>query len=111
MSSGKLSVWDVLERLGHRGDRDLVCQAVFEAVASVACIQHGGCSVLHGDDPMHRGDHLCGAGFLVEVFESLGGTRDRPLPGTAQWRLLREKSLRIVLARLALAGNLDAVAV
>ncbi len=111
MSSGKLSVWDVLERLGHRGDRDLVCQAVFEAVASVACIQHGGCSVLHDDDPLHRSDHLCGADFLVEVFESLGCTRDRPAPGTDEWRRLREESLRIIVARLAVDGNLDALAV
>lgn len=111
MSSGKLSVWDVLERLGHRGDRDLVCQAVFEAVASGACLPRGGGSVLHDDDPLHRDDHLCGADFLVEVFESLGGTRDRPMPGSDEWHRLREQSLRIIVARMAHVGNLDAVAV
>ena len=84
MASEDMSVWSVLRRLGHRGPRDLMCQAVFERVA--------------------------GAVDLATVFEVLGGTRDWPEPGSILWREMREDVLRIVVTRLRREGNLDAIA-
>ncbi len=84
MASEDMSVWSVLRRLGHRGPRDLVCQAVFERAADAV--------------------------DLATVFEALGGTRDWPEPGSKTWREIREDVLRIVVMRLRREGNLDAIA-
>ncbi len=84
MASKDMSVWSVLRRLGHRGPRDLVCQAVFERAAEVV--------------------------DLATVFDMLGGTRDWPEPGSRIWRAMREDALRVVVARLRREGNLDAIA-
>lgn len=92
------SVWDTLWRLGHRGDRDLVVQHVFETV--------GGMLVSSPDGGEFSGDE-----FLVETFRDLGGTRDWPTPGGPAWTRLRRLALRKVVARLAREGLLDAIAV
>jgi len=84
MASEDMSVWSVLRQLGHRGPRDLICQAVFERAAD--------------------------AFDLATVLEALGGTRDWPEPGSRTWREMREDVLRIVVIRLRREGNLDAIA-
>jgi hypothetical protein len=93
-----MTVWQLLARLGHRGDRDGIIQHVFEATSRVALRSGGG-------EPMDGGD------FLVEVFESLGTTRDWPPCGGYEWTRLREIAVRKILARLAREGLLDAVAI
>jgi hypothetical protein len=97
-SKRRTSVWDVLARLGHRGDRDGIIQHVFEATSRVA-LRSGG------------GESLDGGDFLVETFEALGTTKDWPPSGSRQWTRLREAAVRRILARLAREGLLDAVSV
>ena len=97
-SKRRMSVWDVLARLGHRGDRDAIIQHVFEATSRVALRSDGG-------EPLDGGD------YLVQVFESLGTTRDWPPCGSREWARLRVAALRKIIARLAREGLLDAVAV
>jgi len=42
-SKRRMSVWDVLARLGHRGDReDIIIQRVFEAASRVTFRSDGG---------------------------------------------------------------------
>ena len=93
-----MTVWQLLARLGHRGERDGVIQHVFEATSRVALRSDGG-------EPMDGGD------FLVQVFDSLGTTTDWPPCGGREWTRLREQAIRRVLARLAREGLLDAVSV
>lgn len=93
-----MSVWELLARLGHRGERDGIIQHVFEATSRVALRSGGG-------EPLDGGD------FLVEVFESLGTTQDWPPSGSREWARLRVAALRKIIARLAREGLLDAVAV
>jgi len=97
-SKRRMSAWQVLARLGHRGDRDEIIQHVFEATSRVALRSGGG-------EPLDGGD------FLVEVFESLGTTQDWPPSGSREWARLRVAALRKIIARLAREGLLDAVAV
>ena len=97
-SKRRMSAWQVLARLGHRGDRDEIIQHVFEATSRVALRSDGG-------EPLDGGD------FLVEVFEALGTTRDWPPCGSREWARLRVAALRKIIARLAREGLLDAVAV
>jgi hypothetical protein len=97
-SKGRMTVWQLLARLGHRGERDGIIQHVFEATSRVALRSDGG-------EPLDGGD------FLVEVFESLGTTTDWPPCGSREWTRLRKEAIRKVLARLAREGLLDAVAV
>jgi len=94
-----MTVWRLLARLGHRGDRDGIIQHVFEAASRVTFRSED------GGEPMDGGD------FLVDVFESLGTTTDWPPSGSRQWTRLREVAVRKILARLAREGLLDAVAV
>jgi hypothetical protein len=94
----RMSVWQLLARLGHRGDRDGIIQHVFEATSRVALRSDGG-------EPLDGGD------FLVEVFKALGTTRDWPPCGGYDWTRLREIAVRRIIARLAREGLLDAVAV
>jgi len=98
-SRRRMSVWELLARLGHRGDRDGIIQQVFEAASRVTFRSED------GGEPMDGGD------FLVEVFESLGTTTDWPPCGSREWTRLREAAVRTILARLAREGLLDAVAV
>ena len=97
-SKRRLSVWQLLARLGHRGERDGIIQHVFEATSRVALRSGGG-------EPLDGGD------FLVEVFEALGTTTDWPPCGGRDWARLRVAALRKIIARLAREGLLDAVAV
>ncbi len=91
-------VWDTLRRLGHRGDEDHICQAVFETASHVVIpLPDGG--VLNGDE------------LLVSVFEGLGSTKDWPACGTSDWARLRQVASGKVVARLACEGLLDCVAV
>ena len=94
----RMTVWQLLARLGHRGDRDEIIQHVFEAASRVTFRSDGG-------EPLDGGD------YLVEVFESLGTTRDWPPCGSREWTRLREIAVRRILARLAREGLLDAVSV
>ena len=94
----RMTVWDVLARLGHRGDRDAIIQHVFEATSRVALRSGGG-------EPLDGGD------YLVETFEALGTTKDWPPCGGREWTRLREVAVRRIIARLAREGLLDAVAV
>jgi hypothetical protein len=93
-----MSVWDVLARLGHRGDRDEIIQHVFEAASRATFRSDGG-------EPVDGGD------FLVETFEALGTSKDWPPCGGREWTRLREQAIRRVLARCAREGLLDAVSV
>jgi hypothetical protein len=100
-SKRTMTVWQLLARLGHRGDREdreNIIQHVFEATSRVALRSDGG-------EPLDGGD------YLVEVFESLGTTRDWPPCGGREWTCLREVAVRRILARLAREGLLDAVSV
>jgi len=97
-SKRRTSVWDVLARLGHRGDRDGIIQHVFEATSRVALRSGGG-------EPLDGGD------YLVETFEALGTSETWPPCGSREWTRLREIAVRRILARLAREGLLDAVAV
>jgi hypothetical protein len=97
-SKRRLSVWQLLARLGHRGERDGIIQHVFEATSRVALRSGGG-------EPLDGGD------FLVEVFEALGTTTDWPPCGGREWARLRVAALRKIIARLARERLLDAVAV
>jgi hypothetical protein len=94
-----MTVWQLLARLGHRGDRDAIIQHVFEAASRVTFRSED------GGEPVDGGD------FLVETFEALGTTEDWPPSGSRQWTRLREVAVRRILARLAREGLLDAVAV
>ncbi len=93
-----MSVWSVLRKLGHplrggdralrggdSGDRDMVCQAVFEQASEVI--------------------------ELADIFEGLGATRDWPECGSAEWQRLRTKALTIVVGRLAREGRLAGITV
>ena len=83
MASKRISVWSVLARLGHRGDRDDICQRVFEAASEVI--------------------------DLAEVFESL---REWPRSESpASRRRVRKQALAIVVSRLASEGRLDCISV
>ena len=95
---GRMTVWQLLARLGHRGDRDGIIQHVFEAASRVTLRSGGG-------EPLDGGD------FLVETFEALGTTKDWPPCGGRDWTRLREVAVRRILGRLAREGLLDAVAV
>ena len=97
-SKRRMTVWQLLARLGHRGERDGIIQHVFEATSRVALRSSGG-------------EALDGGDYLVEVFESLGTTRDWPPCGSRDWTRLREVAVRTILGRLAREGLLDAVAV
>jgi hypothetical protein len=97
-SKRRMSVWDALARLGHRGDRDAIIQHLFETTSRVTLRSGGG-------EPLDGGD------FLVETFEALGTTKDWPPSGSRQWTRLREVAVRRIIARLAREGLLDAVAV
>jgi len=97
-SKRRTSVWDVLARLGHRGDRDGIIQHVFEATSRVTLESADGGTVEGGD-------------FLVETFEALGTTKDWPPCGGREWTRLRVAAVRRIIARLAREGLLDAVAV
>ena len=97
-SEKRTSVWTVLERLGHKGDRDDIIERVFENTSRVTVSSDDG-------EPMDGGD------FLVQVFESLGTTKDWPGCGSSEWVRLREVALQKVVARLARDGLLDAIAV
>jgi len=97
-SKRRMSVWELLARLGHRGDRDGIIQHVFEAASRATFRSDGG-------EPLDGGD------FLVETFEALGTTKTWPPSGSREWTRLREIAVRRILARLAREGLLDAVAV
>ena len=97
-SKRTMTVWQLLARLGHGGDRDEIIQHVFEASSRVTFRSDGG-------EPLDGGD------FLVETFEALGTTEDWPPSGSRQWTRLREVAVRRIIARLAREGLLDAVAV
>jgi hypothetical protein len=56
-----MTVWQLLARLGHRGERDGIIQHVFEAASRVTLKSADGGTVEGGD-------------FLVETFEALGTT-------------------------------------
>jgi len=84
--------------LGHRGDRDLTIQHVFEVVGTMLLPSPDG-GVFDGDE------------FLVGIFESAGASRDWPECGSEAWSRLREVALRRVVARLASEGLLDFIAV
>ena len=94
----RLSVLGVMARLGHTGDEYEIIQYVFEMTSRV--------TLRSGD-----GDPIDGDDFLVELFESLGTTKDWPACGSAEWERLRLVALRRVVARLAREGLLDCVAV
>jgi hypothetical protein len=93
-----MTVWQLLARLGHRGERDGIIQHVFEMTSRVTFRSDGG-------EPLDGGD------FLVEVFEALGTTQDWPPCGGRDWARLRVAAVRRILARLAREGLLDAVSV
>lgn len=95
-SEKRRSVWGILARLGHTGDRDDIIERVFESASRVTVRSDDG-------EPMDGGD------FLVEVFESLGTTKDWPVCGSREWIRLREIALRRIVARLAREGLLDAI--
>jgi len=98
-SKRRMSVWELLARLGHRGgDRDEIIQHVFEATSRVALRSGGG-------EPLDGGD------YLVETFEALGTSETWPPCGSREWTRLREAAVRRILCRLAREGLLDAVAV
>ena len=100
-SKRRMTVWQLLARLGHRADRadrEGIIQHLFEATSRVTFRSDGGEAVDGGD-------------FLVQVFDSLGTTTDWPPSGSRQWTRLREIAARKILARLAREGLLDAVAV
>ncbi|MFQ5463972.1 MAG: hypothetical protein ACE5E5_15275 [Phycisphaerae bacterium] len=98
-SSKPKSVWTVLERLGHQGrDRDDIIEHVFENTSRLTVRSDDG-------EPMDGGD------FLVEVFESLGTTKDWPGCGSPEWVRLRFRALTMVVKRLGREGLLDAIAV
>ena len=98
MASRKNSVWAVLERLGHKGSRDDTIQHVFEMASRVTVRSDSG-EQIDGDD------------FLVEVFESLGSTKDWPACGDPAWCRLRLQALTIVVSRLGREGLLDCLSV
>jgi hypothetical protein len=97
-SKRRMTVWQLLSRFGHRGDRDAIIQHLFEAASQVTFRSDGG-------------EALDGGDYLVEVFESLGTTRDWPPCGGYEWTRLREIAVRRILGRLAREGLLDAVSV
>ena len=97
-SKKRTSVWTVLERLGHKGDRDDIIEHVFENTSLLT---------VRSDD----GEPMVGGDFLVQVFESLGTTKDWPGCGSSEWIRLRQVALQKVVARLARDGLLDAIAV
>jgi hypothetical protein len=97
-SKKRTSVWTVLEGLGHKGDRDDIIEYVFENTSRLTVQSDDG-------EPMNGGD------FLVQVFESLGTTKDWPGCGSSEWIRLRQVALQKVVARLARDGLLDAIAV
>jgi hypothetical protein len=98
-SKRRMTVWQLLSRLGHKGDRDEIIQHVFESASHVTFRSED------GGEPMDGGD------FLVETFEALGTTKDWPPCGGREWTRLREVAVRRIIARLAREGLLDAVAV
>lgn len=98
MRKKRLSVWEILARLGHAGDHDQIIQDVFEATSRVTLLSPDG-KPLDGDD------------FLCGVFDRLGTTRSWPACGSDAWERLRLVALRRVVARLAREGLLDCVAV
>ncbi len=108
MSSRKrkrLSVWDVLGRLGHAvraghagDDHDEIIQHIFERTSRLT---------LHSDD----GEPMSGDDFLASVFELLGTSTESPGVGTPEWERLRTVALRRVVARLSREGLLDSIAV
>ena len=97
-SKKRTSVWTVLESLGHKGNRDNIIEYVFENTSRLTVQSDDG-------EPMNGGD------FLVQVFESLGTTKDWPGCGSSEWIRLRQVALQKVVARLARDGLLDAIAV